>query len=86
MGNDDLQAASRGGARHHLSRSIYRSRLERALYARERWSPLVNDLYWTGHGALKRRVHALTRWHAQLKGEQPAADVEASLEKAGVSQ
>ncbi len=50
--------------------SIYRSRLDRALYAREHWSPLVNDLYWTAHSALKGRLPMLAQWHARLKGEQ----------------
>jgi len=39
--------------------SIYRSRLDKALYARERWHLLVrdrNDIYWALRGALKRRL------------------------------
>jgi hypothetical protein len=39
--------------------SIYRSRLNRALYARERWSLIVrdrNDIYWRTRGAIKRRL------------------------------
>ena len=50
--------------------SLYRSRFGKALYVRERWSPLARDLYWTAHGALKRRLPGLARWHARLKGEE----------------
>ena len=57
--------------------SIYRSRLQKALYWRERWSLLVrdrHDIYWTAHEALKRRLPVVARWHARLKREgRPAS-------------
>ena len=52
--------------------SIYRSRLQKALYWRERWSLLVrdrHDIYWTAHEALKRRLPVVARWHARLMRE-----------------
>ena len=42
--------------------SVYRSRFDRALYARERWALLVrdrNDIYWQARRALKRRLVAV---------------------------
>ena len=42
--------------------SIFRSRLDRALYAREGWSTLVRDrdiYYWRARAALKRRLSAV---------------------------
>ena len=47
--------------------ALYRSRLDRALYARERWRLLVrdrNDLYWALRGALKRRLKPAPSDHA----------------------
>jgi hypothetical protein len=42
--------------------SVYRSRFDRALYARELWALLVRDrrdIYWRTRGALKQRVTAV---------------------------
>ena len=42
--------------------SVYRSRFDRALYARERWALLVrdrHDIYWQARRALKRRLVAV---------------------------
>jgi hypothetical protein len=58
--------------------SVYRSRFDKALYARERWSLLVRDrrdIYWKTHEALKQRLPGVARWHARLKrdGQEPDA-------------
>jgi hypothetical protein len=60
--------------------SVYRSRLDKALYARERWSLLVRDrklLYrrarLTLRKRLKERLPALARWHAQVKRKRETA-------------
>ena len=44
--------------------SLYRSRLDKALYARELWW-LVNDTYWRLHGEAKRQMAALASWRAR---------------------
>jgi hypothetical protein len=44
--------------------SLYRSRFDKALYARDRWAALVRDrelLYWRARGELKRRLPAVAR-------------------------
>ena len=57
--------------------SIYRSRLDKALYARERWSYLVRyrkRIYWRARGALKRRVLAALRgFRGEPKQAPPAS-------------
>lgn len=53
--------------------SLYRSRLQKALYGRERWLLLMrdrHDIYWTAHEALKQRLPVVVRWHARLKRDR----------------
>ena len=57
--------------------SVYRSRFDKALYARERWSLLVRDrqdIYWKTHEALKRRLPGVARLHARLKRDGQETD------------
>jgi hypothetical protein len=61
--------------------SIYRSRLDKTLYARERWSLLVRDrqvLYRKARESLRRRLKerlpVVARLHAQLKRKSETAD------------
>ena len=44
--------------------SLYRSRLDKALYARELWW-LVNDAYWRVRGEAKRQMATLASWRAR---------------------
>jgi hypothetical protein len=61
--------------------SIYRSRLWKTLYRRERWVLLVKDrkvIYWRVRTALKARLPHLADWYARLKGQPPAAPAKES--------
>ena len=56
-------APGRSQARAHRRRAgllaVYRSRFDRALYARERWAVLMRDrrdIYWRARRLLKQRV------------------------------
>jgi hypothetical protein len=64
--------------------SVYRSRLDRALYARERWALLVRDrrdLYWRARGALKRRLKAMGG--SKLALRQAARPTTGGMDRAG---
>jgi hypothetical protein len=54
--------------------SIYRSRLWKTLYRRERWTLLVkhrNDIYWRARAALKARLPFVADWYSRLRGRSP---------------